>query len=111
LVFLFFSSRRRHTRFKCDWSSDVCSSDLVANAIFDGSDAVMLSAETATGKYPIEAVSMMARIIEEAEGSIREYPRPAQQEQLKEIGRASCRERGERSAGAAAVKQRRRGRT
>src|SRR5207237_3096654 len=25
---LFFSSRRRHTRFKCDWSSDVCSSDL-----------------------------------------------------------------------------------
>src|SRR4030066_1947865 len=27
-VFFFFSSRRRHTRFKCDWSSDVCSSDL-----------------------------------------------------------------------------------
>src|SRR5260370_40974416 len=26
--FFFFSSRRRHTRFKCDWSSDVCSSDL-----------------------------------------------------------------------------------
>src|SRR5882762_11517879 len=26
----FFSSRRRHTTFKCDWSSDVCSSDLVA---------------------------------------------------------------------------------
>src|SRR4029077_20679285 len=30
----FFSSRRRHTRFKCDWSSDVCSSDLL-NGIFD----------------------------------------------------------------------------
>src|SRR5438270_786881 len=28
LLFLFFSSRRRHTRFDCDWSSDVCSSDL-----------------------------------------------------------------------------------
>src|SRR2546427_13140392 len=28
LVFFFFSSRRRHTRFDCDWSSDVCSSDL-----------------------------------------------------------------------------------
>jgi pyruvate kinase len=55
----------------------------VANAIFDGSDAVMLSAETATGKYPVEAVSMMARIIEEAEGSIREFPRPAPREQLK----------------------------
>src|SRR5882762_2883461 len=29
-MFFFFSSRRRHTRFKCDWSSDVCSSDLEA---------------------------------------------------------------------------------
>src|SRR5260370_20262111 len=27
-ILFFFSSRRRHTRFKCDWSSDVCSSDL-----------------------------------------------------------------------------------
>jgi pyruvate kinase len=55
----------------------------VANAIFDGTDAVMLSAETATGKYPIEAVSMMARIIEAAESSIHEFPRPAGQERLK----------------------------
>src|SRR5438874_1117421 len=55
----------------------------VANAIFDGADAVMLSAETASGKYPMEAVGMMAGIIEEAEGSIREFPRPAPQEQLK----------------------------
>jgi pyruvate kinase len=39
----------------------------VANAIFDGSDAVMLSAETASGNYPIEAVQMMARIIMAAE--------------------------------------------
>src|SRR2546430_14356607 len=30
----FFSSRRRHTRFDCDWSSDVCSSDLLAERIF-----------------------------------------------------------------------------
>src|SRR2546430_17528274 len=29
-IFFFFSSRRRHTRFDCDWSSDVCSSDLVS---------------------------------------------------------------------------------
>ena len=41
----------------------------VANAIFDGSDAVMLSAETASGKYPVEAVSMMAKIIAVAEAS------------------------------------------
>jgi pyruvate kinase len=55
----------------------------VANAIFDGSDAVMLSAETASGKYPLEAVGMMARIIQEAEGSVHEFPRPTTQERLK----------------------------
>src|SRR2546427_3472524 len=31
-LFFFFSSRRRHTRFDCDWSSDVCSSDLFPTA-------------------------------------------------------------------------------
>jgi pyruvate kinase len=39
----------------------------VANAIIDGTDAVMLSAETATGQYPVETVRVMGRIIEKAE--------------------------------------------
>src|SRR2546430_11178297 len=33
LLCFFFSSRRRHTRFDCDWSSDVCSSDLLAHGL------------------------------------------------------------------------------
>src|SRR5690606_40310131 len=39
LFLFFFSSRRRHTRFSRDWSSDVCSSDLPVAALFDASSA------------------------------------------------------------------------
>jgi len=48
----------------------------VANAIYDGTDAVMLSGETAAGKYPVHAVAMMAKIVTETEEQIRIDPMP-----------------------------------
>jgi pyruvate kinase len=44
----------------------------VANAVYDGTDAVMLSGESAVGKYPVDAVSMMARIVVDAERHIKD---------------------------------------
>jgi pyruvate kinase len=44
----------------------------IANAIYDGTDAVMLSGETSAGKYPVEAAAMMARIAAEADSSVRD---------------------------------------
>src|SRR5207237_5742617 len=77
----FFSSRRRHTRFKCDWSSDVCSSDL---------DAVVLGGRV-TLTVEDDGVGL-----------------PETLQKNREIGRASCRERVKISVVAVAVKKKKR---
>ena len=57
----------------------------VANAIYDGSDAVMLSGETASGKYPLESVNMMARIIVETETNILQSPALRRRSERREL--------------------------
>jgi pyruvate kinase len=78
----------------------------VANAICDGTDAIMLSAETASGKYPGEAVRMMTRIADETEGWLRpqgfQEPLPPLTPSNAEIV-ADAAYRAARSAGVAAI--------
>src|SRR5260221_10443619 len=86
--FFFFSSRRRHTRSLCDWSSDVCSSDLLIReilvvAIEGGGDAV---ADEDRGERRIAAAHALA-----AAGDVRRRAEILRGEQ---IGRGACRERG-----------------
>src|SRR2546430_8787694 len=75
-LFFFFSSRRRHTRFDCDWSSDVCSSDLHA----------------APGRHRRDR-DLVQPAPEPRLAQVRQVHARARQDQP-EIGRASCREGG-----------------
>src|SRR6266480_8011947 len=58
IVFFFFSSRRRHTRLTCDWSSDVCSSDLDVHAVLE------LEPEELRVLAEQDAVDLRARVFE-----------------------------------------------
>jgi pyruvate kinase len=74
----------------------------VFNAIYDGTDAVMLSAETSVGKHPVDAVKLMQRIAAEAEDSIRRKgyqdpphsPEPTSAEILADAAHHAARESG-----------------
>src|SRR3712207_557354 len=84
VLIFFFSSRRRHTRYWRDWSSDVCSSDLLAEA------GRFLRSEQERGLArfdPLRAKPhLRARRVMGGEHAGRAWP-------CLEIGRASCRER------------------
>src|SRR5256886_6022940 len=89
-VLFFFSSRRRHTRFDCDWSSDVCSSDLahapreewLYPALFQ--DLIEAGLDLLLGlEFPLP---QPGRDLVQFGGGFRQL--------LVEIGRASCRGRG-----------------
>src|SRR5262245_65000715 len=86
--FFFFSSRRRHTRCLSDWSSDVCSSDLIPGT------TKLKRLEENIGAVEVELTPDDLREIETAASQIEvqgdRYPEHL--EQMK-IGRASCRER------------------
>src|SRR5688572_32866746 len=93
-VFLFFfSSRRRHTRFDCDWSSDVCSSDLAAIG------AVQTAQRLAPAVGPIVGGALAALV------GLRAAFLVAASFYAVEIGRASCRERVEISGVAGSLKK------
>src|SRR5207302_8298975 len=105
----FFSSRRRHTRFSRDWSSDVCSSDLrPAGGPAGGHRPRGEATPVRPRRRPGEAQRALGRAGVRGRGigvkkSGRKKAQNAQKEA--EIGRASCRERGENRESAVTVKK------
>src|SRR5256886_6929442 len=89
---LFFSSRRRHTRFDCDWSSDVCSSDLnvsCKSAASPRGNSRWNSRDPSERPSAAAARARSKRLVARQRRAERRQARG----QLGEIGRASCRER------------------
>src|SRR5437588_2338374 len=99
--FFFFSSRRRHTRSLCDWSSDVCSSDLNPTVLAFGHGSVLvLAGQSAVAEgFPGGPGLPLPTVEEFASGTWHlRAPEPEALSDsgiviLPKIGRASCRER------------------
>src|SRR5688572_32726930 len=87
----FFSSRRRHTRFDCDWSSDVCSSDLAFEQEWNGIDCTIEEAFDACQSYwdTKNEIANWGRFKNFLDNDSSKKPFL----KSNEIGRASCRER------------------
>src|SRR5260221_8144142 len=99
----FFSSRRRHTRSLCDWSSDVCSSDL--GGLGPTQDDVTREALAAVAGVPLERSD---ELVAEIRGFFERRRRVMADRNLRQadqIGRGACRGRGEISGGAGALKK------
>src|SRR2546430_6737645 len=86
--FFFFSSRRRHTRFDCDWSSDVCSSDLLYVTLRPAGRTLALLAASLRLVYASMWVLMSLNQL-----TALRLLNGADYLRVLEIGRASCRER------------------
>src|SRR5690242_21504492 len=96
--FYFFSSRRQHTSLTCDWSSDVCSSDLIGcRRASDGLAAESRPDHRVVSSHPDEHSACGHVYVSErrAHPSRRRAPRGTSWQRLhrRKIGRASCRER------------------
>src|SRR2546430_12761464 len=88
-VMFFFSSRRRHTRFDCDWSSDVCSSDL-AKYVYHESVVANLGV---SHLFPGQLLKDNSKGLSETLVYVGLTYRFRMDHNPPEIGRASCRER------------------
>src|SRR2546430_4191277 len=90
LSLFFFSSRRRHTRFDCDWSSDVCSSDLV-----EPPGAPRVDADAYQHGRPARQRGAPPAALQHAGGGrlVRAAANADARLRAAQIGRASCRER------------------